>query len=63
MVWKCAQCGEILIREELEDPEFLAKGRSEFGGPVCFECFEGRVLETTPEAEILEKILGGRKRK
>ena len=61
MVWKCAQCGEILVREELEDPEFLKKGRSEFGGPVCFECFEGRVLETTPEAEVMEKISGGQK--
>ena len=61
MVRKCAQCGEILIREELEDPEFLAKGRSEFGGPVCFECFEGRVLKTTPEADVMEKISGGQK--
>ncbi|WP_179110238.1 hypothetical protein [Leptospirillum ferriphilum] len=38
MVRECAQCGEILIREELEDPEFLEEGRSEFGGPVCYEC-------------------------
>ena len=61
MLRKCAQCGEILIREELEDPEFLAKGGSDFGGPVCFECFEGRVLETTPEADVMEKISGGQK--
>ena len=61
MVRKCAQCSEILIREELEDPEFLAKGRSDFGGPVCFECFEAWYLETSPEKNVLEKIFGGRK--
>ena len=35
---KCAHCEENLIREELEDLEFLERGWSEFGGPVCYEC-------------------------
>ena len=37
---KCAHCGDALILEERENPEFLDAGRSVFGGPVCFVCFE-----------------------
>ena len=43
----CDRCGEILIREEEED------------GNLCFECFEARIIETTPEENVMEKIDGG----
>ncbi|WP_158310232.1 hypothetical protein [Leptospirillum ferrooxidans] len=47
---KCAHCGEILIREELEDQDFLERTRSIF--PVCFECAE----ELMPE--VPSKVSG-----
>ena len=47
---KCARCGETLIREELEDQDFLERTRSIF--PVCFECAE----ELMPE--VLSKVSG-----
>lgn len=36
---KCSRCEEDMIREELEDQEFLELGRSISGSPLCFECF------------------------
>ena len=40
---KCAHCRETLIREELEDQDFLKRTRSIF--PVCFECAEELIPE------------------
>ena len=53
---KCAHCGEVLIREEVEDREFLELGRSVSGNPVCFECF---TVVANARGKVLEKMDGG----
>lgn len=36
---RCKCCGEWLIREEIEDREFMETAQGILGGPLCFECF------------------------
>ena len=51
---KCSRCEEDLIREELEDQEFLDQGRILFGESVCVECF----YFEKPTIKILAGVCG-----
>ncbi len=43
----CARCGESLIREEMEDTEYMEDCESLLGERVCFECFSEFAQEET----------------